>query len=272
MRTRILYLFVKILSRLISKKQVSSLIKALAYGNGIDLLLLSYNSIGVLNWNVENSGEYFFIDNILPNYCSSEDLLFIDVGANSGAFSMKLASKFPRAKIIAFEPTKEAFHALKRNTAGLNISAVEKGLGATSENKIIFTSEDSRHNTIYKEVLQKFLIKDKINEEKIAMTTLDSYCEEQFITSIDFLKIDVEGYELFVLKGALKTLAGRKIHVIQFEFNEMNIVSRVFLKDFYDLLGDYNFYRIGTDSLVPILQYSSLNEIFQYQNIIAILK
>lgn len=273
MKTRILYLFATIFSKFISKKQVGSLIKVLAHKNHIDLLLFTYNSIGILNFTDENSGEYFFINNLLSDsYSSKEKLIFFDVGANIGNYSRILANRFPQAKIVAFEPTSEPFQILLKNTEGLNILPINKGLGSINETRKIYTSKDSEHNTMHKEVLQKFLIKENIQEEEIVITTIDSYCKEHFIQFIDFLKIDVEGYELFVLKGALNMITDKKIHVIQFEFNEMNIISRVFLKDFYDLLFEYDFYRIGKHGLVPILKYNSINEIFQFQNIVAILK
>jgi hypothetical protein len=100
--------------------------------------------------------------------------------------------------------------------------------------------------------------------------TLDAYCLENHIEQIDFLKIDTEGYELFVLKGARHMLEQNRIRVVQFEFNEMNVVSRVFLKDFYDILPGFRFYRIRQGSLMPLGPYAALHEIFQYQNLLAI--
>jgi len=65
-------------------------------------------------------------------------------------------------------------------------------------------------------------------------------------------------------------LSARRIGLIQFEFNELNVLSRVFLKDFYDLLPGYSLYRMDTDRLHPLGDYSPINEIFRYQNILAI--
>ena len=61
---------------------------------------------------------------------------------------------------------------------------------------------------------------------------------------------------------------------MQFEFNEMNVISRVFLKDFYDLLGDeWDFFRLDTRKLIYLgRRYDSANEIFKFQNIVAIRK
>jgi hypothetical protein len=67
-------------------------------------------------------------------------------------------------------------------------------------------------------------------------------------------------------------LKENKIKIIQFEFNEPNVANRVFLKDFYQLLPNFSFYRIKIGGLIPLGEYNSKNEIFRYQNILAINK
>lgn len=84
------------------------------------------------------------------------------------------------------------------------------------------------------------------------------------------MKVDTEGNEYHVLEGATQLLHNNKVDVIQFEFNEMNVISRVFLKDFYDLLPKHTMYRLDTQRLIPLGDYSPLNEVFRIQNIIAI--
>ncbi len=64
-------------------------------------------------------------------------------------------------------------------------------------------------------------------------------------------------------------LSNGKIEVIQFEFNEMNVVSRTFLKDFYDILSNYDLCRLDSNKLIPLFKYESKNEIFQFQNFLA---
>ena len=60
--------------------------------------------------------------------------------------------------------------------------------------------------------------------------------------------------------------------IIQFEFGECDIFSRVFLRDFYDVLADYHIYRLDSDRLIPLFEYEAANEIFRYQNFIAVRK
>ena len=87
------------------------------------------------------------------------------------------------------------------------------------------------------------------------------------------MKIDTEGNELEVIRGCAKSIALGKIKIIHFEFNEMNIAARVFFKDFWDILSEYDFYRLLPNGMMRIKKYDPLFcEIFAYQNIVAIYK
>ena len=73
--------------------------------------------------------------------------------------------------------------------------------------------------------------------------------------------------------GSKNMLVDAKIGVIQFEFNEFNIISKTYMKDFYNLLNDYQFFRIMPQNrLFRMGEYNSNHEIFRYQNILAIHK
>lgn len=74
-----------------------------------------------------------------------------------------------------------------------------------------------------------------------------------------------------VIKGGLNAINNGLIDVIQFEFNYTNIISHSFLYDFFNLLTNYDFYRILRKGIVKIANIP-FNEIFLYQNIIAIRK
>lgn len=70
------------------------------------------------------------------------------------------------------------------------------------------------------------------------LTTLDDFCAERGIEAIDYLKIDVEGAEHRVLKGARSLLQDDKIACIQFEYGAFSIETRFLLKDYFELLSD----------------------------------
>ena len=90
------------------------------------------------------------------------------------------------------------------------------------------------------------------------------------IDIIDFLKVDTEGHELAVLQGASSLIEDGRIGCIHFEFNEMNIVSRVFFLDFRELLHNYKLYRLLPNGLLPLGDSPLETELFAYQNIVAL--
>ena len=91
------------------------------------------------------------------------------------------------------------------------------------------------------------------------------------ISKLDLLKIDAEGQEFAILENGLWAIRETNVTYIQFEFNEMNLISRTSLADFVDLLPDYTFHRLVPDGLVRIKNpLATENKIYVYQNILAV--
>jgi hypothetical protein len=141
---------------------------------------------------------------------------------------------------------------------------------ATQELKLFINKDHSSMASLYQREIKNV----SMNEfEVVSLKTLDEFCNEQGIQKIDFLKIDVEGHEYKVLQGASKMIKNKAIRFIQFEFGGCNIESRVFLKNFWDLLkDDFKLYRIVSDGVYPITEYNETLEIFTYTNFFAELK
>lgn len=241
-----------------------------------DPLIFAYNNMGILNYqNSIISGERNLIKNVLPEYFSLKNRnIFFDVGANSGRYSIDLASTFPESKVYSFEPNKNSFKKLKSNVGNFkNIKPFQVGFSDKNTESVLYTYTnelDSEHASIYENVLIDLHSSKNVSAMSIDLMRLDEFCQIHNIKFIDFLKIDTEGNELDVLNGALKMINAGRIKVIQFEFNEMNIISRVFLKDFYNLLSNYKIYRLMENHIDPIINYNSVNEIFKFQNLVAI--
>lgn len=200
----------------------------------------------------------------------------IDIGANNGDYSLLLNNVFEDANIYSFEPMKEIYEEAQKVLAPYSNTKLFKYGMHSSVGKLTLYNSSDNHNdqisTSYKQGLVDFYGVDKVNEFQIDVNTLDNFCAENGLDTIDFLKIDVEGGEMEVLKGADKLLANEKICAIQFEFNDFNVSSRTFMKDFYDKLVNYNFYRITSKGLIFMGKYSTNHEIFIYQNILALRK
>jgi FkbM family methyltransferase len=266
-----------LLFKLIGYQKLESIILTLSRFFTIDILMLSYTQMGILKFqNEEVSGESFVVNSFLKkHFQDKQDLVLFDVGANVGEYSVMLNNAFPKSLICAFEPNFNTFKVLSQTLGNLDVKPYQLGLGSKCCNKKMYTySHDhtSGHASVYKDVLTDLHRANEIIEIDFEITNVDTFCEKNHVYHIDFMKIDTEGHELEVLIGAADMISNKKIDIIQFEFNEMNIVSRVFLKDFYTILSDYNLYRLDSSRLIPLLQYQSKNEIFQFQNFLAIRK
>src|SRR6185503_7130533 len=100
--------------------------------------------------------------------------------------------------------------------------------------------------------------------EVVPARTIDGYCAKQGIKRIHFLKIDVEGHELEVLRGANALLQSNGIDFIQFEFSAAHIDARVFFRDFHNLLKTrYQIYRVLQNGLARIKEYNPEMELFK---------
>ncbi|MGQ3170136.1 MAG: FkbM family methyltransferase [Methylophilus sp.] len=234
---------------------------------------LSLRGMGILNFESDKiSGEDHFIKEYLSKV---DDCIIFDVGANVGNYSKILRSYNLKARIYAFEPHPVTFQRLKENTGSLNIQTNNVAVGALAGSLKLYdyANEDgSSHASLYKAVIEE-IHKAKSTEYNIDVITLDDFCHQAGIDKIDLLKIDTEGHELEVLKGCERLLKVGKVDLIHFEFNEMNVASRVFFKDFWDFLPNYDFYRMLPNGLVHIDNYNPVScEIFAYQNIVARLK
>lgn len=280
MRDSIIIGFIKTIRRkllgTIGTSNLEKIVVVLAKGLGVNLLPVAYHQNGILKYKNNNvSGEKYVIESVLKKYFPDEEVTIFDVGAHIGNYSKEIKQAFPYSKIYAFEPNIYAFKSLDDRLSGTDIERFCVGLSSSTSKQemyIFASKKQSQLTSLYKKVLSDLHRADEILEIEIETISLDEFCEKRKIEKINFLKIDTEGHELEVIIGAKKMISAGKIEIIQFEFNEMNVVSRVFLKDFYDELIDYNIYRIDSSRLIPLFDYSSSNEIFQFQNFLAIKK
>lgn len=235
------------------------------------LFLLSLRGMGILNYeNDQVSGEESFIKKMASLL---KDRVVVDIGANVGDYSNSIASIVPSAKIYAFEPHPGTFANLSKNAKQYNYSSFNSACSDTEGVLKLYdypNAGGSEHASLYQNVIEE-IHQSSSRSWEVEVTTLDIFIEANNIKNIRLLKIDTEGSELAVMKGAQKAISNKMIDVVHFEFNSMNVISKVFFKDVYDLLSDYHFYRMLPNSLMYLGEYNALSwEIFGYQNIIAI--
>jgi FkbM family methyltransferase len=83
-----------------------------------------------------------------------------------------------------------------------------------------------------------------VAQETVVTTTLDSYAEQSGVARFALVKIDAEGHDLAVLRGARTLLAEHRIAVAQFEYNHRWILGRFYLRDAFEFLLALG-YRVG---------------------------
>src|SRR5258708_2722364 len=172
---------------------------------------------------VDDSGELnallYIKEKLAPSNGSTEYMLF-DVGANIGNYSLLLRDVFgAAAELHSFEPSGKTYKKLTANLAGKAKSFQHNfGLGDKEDRTVLYTDHDeSGLASVYKRKLDHYQI-DMNQSENIVIKTLDSFCREEKIAHIHFLKIDVEGHEKKVLEGAKEMMQAGHIDFIQFEF------------------------------------------------------
>lgn len=219
-----------------------------------------------------HNGEAWLVSEIRQMISSRTAVLF-DVGANQGVFANHLIKAWQGMdyQLYAFEPSVKTFSILRQHVVERPyVHLVNKGLSdKTGTMDLFYDKEGSGLASVYPRDLSHYHI-DFSSRETIQLTTLDDFCASEKIDHIDFLKLDVEGHELAVLKGAARMLGEGKVQLIQFEFGGCNIDSRTYFRDYFNFFKDkYELYRILSDGLEPLHDYSERLEVFQSANYLA---
>lgn len=165
-----------------------------------------------------------------------------DIGANVGDVAVHLLANFPEAKVWAFEPHRATFDTLSRRfESEPRLSAVNLGLSNRSGQQTLKLYGTTGLNSILPidnragAFLEGY---DTIERgtEIIDMTTLDEYCLDQNIRSIDFLKLDIQGWEQICLQGGDDLL---ERGAIRFVYTEVVFVDLYENQVFYEDLALY---------------------------------
>ena len=217
---------------------------------------------------VYKSGEIEAIKKVFARQ-TNNNLTIFDVGANRGEYTKALILQFECAKFHLFEPAKQTFKVLDQ--ALPDSPQVKKNniaLGKISEKRELF--KESKISRIAS--LSKLSVTNAIYTELVEVTTLDAYVNSHNIKQIDLLKIDVEGHELDVLCGGTSLLKNKRIRVIQFEFGEFNIDTRITFKELFTYLKSYGYtiYIVKHGRLVKIHVYDVIYEYHSATNYFAV--
>lgn len=132
----------------------------------------------------------------------------LDVGANVGQFAAVARAHNPEAMIYSFEPIRACYERLRRVAEACDLEAFNLGLGSSEGKAEIHVCGYSGASSLYPFTARGHALYpdlDMIGTETIQLTTLDQWAPGHLF-GVTLLKIDVQGYELEVLKGAVQTL------------------------------------------------------------------
>lgn len=148
----------------------------------------------------------------------------VDVGTNFGVYALFAALTVEDARVVAFEPVPNAFELLERNCAqnefADRVVCVRKAVADYDGTAEFFVASDSSFSG-----LRDTGRSPAQNRMDVDVTTLDSSPEAAALETVDFLKIDVEGFEAAVLKGAKRVVANSPDIVIMLEYSKKNLTE-----------------------------------------------
>jgi FkbM family methyltransferase len=165
--------------------------------------------VGVYAWRTPPRGAHLYSDlrTALPKLRAE---MVFDVGANIGQSVDEYLTHFPNAEIHTFEPVTDTFETL---------SSRFRNIGRVHAHKLAFGATEGTATMLLDGPSDVFRIGEANGSptETVPISTVDSFCSQHRIDRVNFLKIDVEGFDLEVLKGATQMLDRGAIDVVQVE-------------------------------------------------------
>ncbi len=181
----------------------------------------------------------------LTNECS----IIMDIGANIGWYSLNMSQKNRYSTIFSFEPIPKTFEYLKRNiniNNALNINAFNFGFSDEEKDLTFYYYKEGPGNS------SLMNLSERKNVEKISckVKKMDNFVLHEGLT-VDFIKCDVEGAELFVFKGGFKTIKRDKPIIFTELLRKWSAKFNYHPNDVIELLSElgYKCFTIDKDSL-----------------------
>ncbi len=168
----------------------------------------------------------------------SPGAVFIDAGAGIGEYSLNVGKKVPGSIVHCFEPGLESWqcvnNSIRRNGLSANVTCHKLGLSDAEGTFGIASVDDGAF------VIKSDLVADLSKfqaSEFIQTTTLDLFVGKHGIQKLDFVKVDIEGAELFMLKGSEASLKNFKPHL------QLELVDWCAVRLGYDVADVFEYLR-----------------------------
>ena len=205
--------------------------------NWIGQFALYYTDMGVnFSYDIDTNGEAW----LLERAAKLNPRCVLDIGANVGDWTKRAAQLFKNASIFSFEPNPPVFRELQKNLGHLPRVTLKNAAIAEGTGQQTLNTRSGGNTGV------SSLTKFEHHDGQVTVETVrgDEWIAANAIDVIDFMKIDVEGYELKVLASFEKTFAQHKVDLVQLEHASPNPYERIFLRDLYDF-ADAHGYLVG---------------------------
>lgn len=183
----------------------------------------------------KKTGMYIDWDQLssLPNISN-----FIDVGVGNGTFD--LWKKFKNKRLICVDPLDESAKICNKFLKLRNYSFHKFAAGSKNGQKLLNVEKHIGRSTLLKVTKKNFEGKPKA-KIKVEIRTLDQIIKSTNTNGSYGIKIDVEGYELEVLKGAKKTLKKTNFVIVEARHNHITFQKQYKLSDLMTFMSSNNF-------------------------------
>jgi len=162
----------------------------------------------------------------------------LDIGANVGNTAISFVAAFPEARVDCFEPVAETYRQLVDNLRHTRCQCHRLGVGAKAGETMIHVGGEAVYSSIVD-------ASEGTSQEVITITTVDDFVASHAIETVDLLKIDTEGYDLEVLKGAEATIRRGGIRFVYTEVGFLGSARHVTLPAMMDYLIPRGFAFLG---------------------------
>ena len=208
--------------------------------------------------NIDVDVHHTMLNKFFELHPNKSNLVIFDVGTNAGSFVKVINTLTSDNEIHCFEPHPRLQELLKENYVNINLNEFCLS-NYDGECEIIIPSLSVGLSSIINRPVFEELFENGEQQKilyKVPCKTIDKYCEENDISEIDYIKIDVEGAEMMVLEGAEKMLKTNKIKGGQFEHGQTLIDAGTSLNEVVDFLNGYgyNIYNLTPSDVLFMLE------------------
>ncbi len=227
---------------------------------------LIHKSFRLTGYDFMKYDDHHFSALIKHNFIKSESIdLVIDVGAHEGHYVTELRDSGYKGRVISFEPQSQSFSVLnERAKSDKNWQCIHAAVGERKGVSDIFISGRKTSSSLLAvgdAHIKAVPASATVSTETVTILALDSFLGREIKTDDRiFLKIDVQGYEMFVLHGALQVLNQVRGLEIELSFVQLYQNAPVF-SDMVDYLKQQGFILLSLNHVLRDPQSGQLLQV-----------